>query len=170
MEPIYWTTLMNDAWPLIIAATDKGLCFVGSVQGTITELKQWQQKKMPKATLVENSLKLKLYEEELLLYINGEKESFQATLDLIGTPFQLQVWQALQQIPYGQTCAYIDIANRINNPRAVRAVGLAIGANPVAVIVPCHRVIGKNGRLVGYRGGLDMKKKLLQIEQIPFSK
>lgn len=82
-----------------------------------------------------------------------------------GTPFQMQVWQALTTIPYGETWSYQDLANAIGNPKAVRAVGLANGKNPISVIVPCHRVIGKNGKLTGYAGGVERKKKLLSLEQ-----
>ncbi|MBI4283675.1 MAG: methylated-DNA--[protein]-cysteine S-methyltransferase [Chloroflexi bacterium] len=97
-------------------------------------------------------------------YFAGELQEFDLPLDLRGTPFQKRVWASLQQIPYGETCSYGEIARAINSPSAVRAVGLANGANPVSIIVPCHRVIGSDGRLVGYGGGLDRKKYLLEFE------
>ena len=87
-------------------------------------------------------------------------------LDPAGTPFQRQVWDALRQIPHGETCSYGDIANRLANPKAVRAVGAANGRNPIAIIVPCHRVIGANGTLTGYAGGLDRKSWLLNHEGV----
>ena len=86
-------------------------------------------------------------------------------IDLHGTPFQQIVWKALQEIPYGQTVSYSDIAERIEKPNAVRAVGTAIGANPVLIIVPCHRVIAKSGKLGGFRAGLEMKEQLLELER-----
>ena len=86
-------------------------------------------------------------------------------MDLHGTPFQQSVWKALQEIPYGQTVSYSDIAERIEKPNAVRAVGTAIGANPVLIIVPCHRVIAKSGKLSGFRAGLEMKEQLLGLEK-----
>ncbi len=98
-------------------------------------------------------------------YFADERQSFDdLTLAPDGTDFQLSVWKALQEISYGDTCAYRDIATRIGNPKAVRAVGLANGKNPIPVIVPCHRVIGANGTLTGFGGGLPAKKWLLEHE------
>jgi len=103
-------------------------------------------------------------EIQLEAYFAGELQAFQCSLDLQGTPFQILAWQALLQIPYGETRSYLDQAMAIGNPKAVRAIGGANNKNPVAIIVPCHRVIGKNGYLVGYGGGLEMKKYLLRLE------
>lgn len=86
----------------------------------------------------------------------------------VGTPFQTAVWQALREIPYGEHCCYADIALKIGKPKAVRAVGGAIGANPIAIFIPCHRVLGKNGTLTGYSGGLTIKKALLERENISY--
>ena len=102
---------------------------------------------------------------ELEAYFRGELTRFTVALDLRGTDFQQQVWQELQQIGYGKSCSYQDIASSISRPKAVRAVGAANGANPVAIIVPCHRVIGKNGKLTGYAYGVEMKQYLLDLEQ-----
>ncbi len=98
-------------------------------------------------------------------YLTGERAQFDFPYELHGTPFQLAVWQALGEIPYGQTRTYQEIANAIGRPRAVRAVGAAIGKNPLQIVVPCHRVIGTNGSLTGYAGGLVMKKTLLDLER-----
>lgn len=97
-------------------------------------------------------------------YLAGKRRLFDVPICLRGTSFQLSVWQALMQIPYGQTRTYGEIANIIGNPRASRAVGMANNKNPICIIVPCHRVIGANGGLVGYAAGLDIKKMLLNIE------
>ena len=97
-------------------------------------------------------------------YFSGEREEFDVTLAPVGTPFQLQVWDELRRIPYGQTISYGELARRIGKPEASRAVGLANGRNPISIIVPCHRVIGANGKLVGYGGGLGNKAILLNIE------
>src|SRR5699024_3681213 len=86
-------------------------------------------------------------------------------IDIIGTPFQKKVWQSMCEIPYGQKATYSEIAHNIGNKKAVRAVGTAIGANPLMIILPCHRVIAKNGALTGFRGGLEMKKMLLALEE-----
>lgn len=98
-------------------------------------------------------------------YFAGERFSFDVPLAPEGTSFQQAVWQALCTIPYGKTCSYADIANILGKPKAVRAVGAANGRNPIPIIIPCHRVIGSNGRLTGYAGGLDIKEYLLQLEQ-----
>ncbi|MGR6502968.1 methylated-DNA--[protein]-cysteine S-methyltransferase [Shewanella sp. Koi 1] len=97
-------------------------------------------------------------------YFRGELTEFHLSLAPKGTEFQQQVWQALVQVGYGQSCSYGDIAQRIDRPKAVRAVGAANGANPIAIIVPCHRIIGKNGQLTGYAYGLTMKQQLLMLE------
>ncbi len=98
-------------------------------------------------------------------YFAGRRKIFDLPLAPSGTPFQHRVWQALRAIPYGETQSYADIACRISNPKAVRAVGAANGANPISIVVPCHRVIGADGSLTGYGGGLPRKRKLLALEQ-----
>lgn len=103
--------------------------------------------------------------QQLSAYFAGTLTHFNLPLAASGTVFQHQVWQALCAIPFGQTCSYADIARSINNVKAVRAVGAANGRNPVAIVVPCHRVIGANGTLTGYAGGLDKKDWLLKHEQ-----
>lgn len=102
---------------------------------------------------------------ELTGYFNGTLQHFSVPLDLHGTPFQRQVWQALQDIAPGATSSYARIAQALGNPQACRAAGTAIGRNPVSIIVPCHRVLGQDGRLTGYAGGLDRKAALLALEQ-----
>lgn len=97
-------------------------------------------------------------------YFAGKRRQFEVRLAPRGTAFQQQVWQALQRIPYGTTCSYSDLANEIDRPRAVRAVGTANGANPISIIIPCHRVIGRDGSLTGYAGGLPRKQLLLELE------
>ena len=103
-------------------------------------------------------------EQQLREYFQGQRQVFDLPLDLDGTLFQQQVWQALQHIPYGQTRSYKEIAEQIGNVKAVRAVGAANGKNPISIIVPCHRVIGASGKLVGFAGGLDYKQTLLSLE------
>lgn len=98
-------------------------------------------------------------------YLTGKRKVFKVPLAMEGTPFQQTVWKALIAIPYGETRSYKEIAESINQPKAYRAVGMANNKNPIAVFVPCHRVIGTNGKLVGYAGGLDIKEKLLGLEK-----
>lgn len=102
---------------------------------------------------------------QLAAYFDGELRSFELPLAPRGTPFQRQVWQELCRIPFGETVCYADIAQRIGRPRATRAVGAANGKNPIAIIIPCHRVIGKNGSLTGFGGGLATKRALLELEK-----
>ncbi len=102
--------------------------------------------------------------QQLAEYFAGERKQFDVPLALRGTPFQLEVWRALQRIPYGETRTYADIARAIGRPTATRAVGGANGANPIPIIIPCHRVIGSNGGLTGFGGGIDVKRRLLDLE------
>jgi methylated-DNA-[protein]-cysteine S-methyltransferase len=103
-------------------------------------------------------------ERQLSEYFAGKRREFSLRLDMRGTPFQKDVWEALLAIPYGETTSYGEIAKRIGRPSASRAVGAANGANPIPIVVPCHRVIGSTGKLTGFGGGLDVKEKLLGIE------
>lgn len=164
-SPLYWTIITHEDWSMHIAATSEGLCFVGSQNHPFEELSVWAHARFPGSTLIRDDERLLPYVEELIEYLNGARKSFAMPRDYRGTPFQMAVWDALCSIPYGQTKSYSDIAQQIQRPAAVRAVGAAIGANPVLITVPCHRVIGKGGALTGYRGGMDMKTKLLQLEQ-----
>lgn len=102
--------------------------------------------------------------EQLDGYFAGELQDFDVALAARGTPFQAQVWEALRAIPYGRTCTYAELAEAVGRRTAVRAVGAANGRNPISVVVPCHRVVGRSGALTGYAGGLDRKAALLQLE------
>ncbi|WP_447005501.1 methylated-DNA--[protein]-cysteine S-methyltransferase [Saccharothrix isguenensis] len=102
---------------------------------------------------------------QLAEYFDGTRTSFDLPLDLIGTPFQRSVWEALCEIPYGTTVSYGELAQRLGRPSAARAVGLANGRNPIGIIVPCHRVVGSTGGLTGYGGGLERKRHLLDFER-----
>jgi methylated-DNA-[protein]-cysteine S-methyltransferase len=106
----------------------------------------------------------KLYTRELTEYFAGRRRQFSFPLDLRGTPFQLSCWRALLKIPYGETRTYADIARAVGQPQAFRAVGMANNRNPIAIVVPCHRVIASDGTLCGYGGGLDLKRRLLELE------
>lgn len=102
---------------------------------------------------------------EVMEYLNGKRKSFDIKYEINGTEFQKKVWKELTNIPYGETRTYKEIAVAVGNPKASRAVGMANNKNPIAIIVPCHRVIGSDGKLVGYAGGLDMKRALLTLEK-----
>jgi len=106
-----------------------------------------------------------LCSSELIDYFDGRLKDFSVSIDISKhTPFHRSVWNALLDIPYGKTCSYMDVARKINNEKAIRAVGRANGANPIPFIIPCHRVIGSDGSLTGYASGLEMKRKLLSME------
>jgi len=102
---------------------------------------------------------------QLRAYFNGERTHFDLKLNMKGTDFQKKVWQQLVKIPYGETISYGELAKRIGNPKASRAVGMANGKNPISIIVPCHRVIGKNGSLTGFGGGIAVKEHLIEMEK-----
>ena len=122
----------------------------------------WLDKKsyMLKETDLINNTRKQLDE-----YFAGKRKKFDIPIKLDGTDFQIKVWKELLKIPYGETCSYLDIAKRIGNPKASRAVGMANNKNKIIIIVPCHRVIGSNKKLVGYACGLDVKEKLLELEK-----
>jgi len=121
---------------------------------------------MTQALLIQAQQHIDTAVTQLTEYFANKRQHFSIPLAPKGTVFQQQVWHALSQLPFGMRCSYSDIANTIGRPKAVRAVGAANGANPIAIIVPCHRVIGKGGKLTGYAYGLDMKQWLLDLEGI----
>ena|GEM_PF-132135 len=153
---IFYSTMQSPIGALLLAASEKGVCRIEfhthAPHGAQTEL--W----------IESREQLRLCEEQLNAYFCGHLREFSLLLDLQGTPFQVRCWQALQQIPYGSTWTYGQLAETVGASRAFRAVGQANHHNPVPIIVPCHRVIGANGTLTGYGGGLNIKEKLLRLE------
>ena len=119
----------------------------------------------PQKALLQTTELLSMATIQLDEYFQGKRTTFSLPFKLTGTPFQLVVWKELQNIPYGQTTSYKEIAQKINKPKACRAVGGAGGGNPLPIIIPCHRVIGSNGKLIGYAGGLKLKNYLLELEK-----
>lgn len=152
---------------LTIACIDEGVCYVafGSIGEVEWKVKRWADKHLVYDDIVHDTERTAEPIQQLQEYFSGERRTFTVQLCLKGTSFQKQVWQALQNIGYGETCSYKNIAEAIGNPKAVRAVGSSNGKNPVSIFIPCHRVIGSNGGLVGYGGGLSNKKILLELEQ-----
>lgn len=147
---------------VLLAATAKGICWL-SFGDTDKELEAALRAEFPKAA-VSRGADLKPWMDELARHFAGEQPHLDLPLDVRATAFQRRVWDALLAIPYGETRSYKQVAEAIGAPTAVRAVARACATNPVAVIVPCHRVIGSNGALTGYAGGLHRKKKLLEAE------
>jgi O-6-methylguanine DNA methyltransferase len=147
--------------PLLLAATAQGLRCLQFDKGVLPSHGKDE-------TWMESPEHLQPYISQLEAYFRGELREFTFALDLIGTQFQKDCWQALLRIPYGKTCSYAEIARAIGRPNAFRAVGQANHDNPIAIVVPCHRVLGANGTLTGYGGGLSTKEKLLRLEGAAF--
>lgn len=146
----------------LLAENGKGITFLEHVA---LELDPRIEKEIAAGEMLEADTPLLLEgERQLQQYFNGERQEFELPLDAAGTPFQLKVWEALRQIPYGETRSYKEIAIAVENPKGVRAIGMANNRNPISIITPCHRVIGTNGKLVGYAGGLHLKEYLLNHE------
>ncbi len=119
----------------------------------------------PDAARIQSASPFVAVRQQLAEYFAGERQQFDVPLKLAGTPFQQRVWQELVRIPYGTTITYVELARRVGKPTASRAVGNANGRNPISILVPCHRVIGANGKLTGYAGGIDKKQSLLAWER-----
>lgn len=145
----------------LLASSQRGLACVKPVEQPFPDLERWEREG---ARFQEGGDCCLQAAEQLDAYFAGELREFDVPLDMRGTPFQRRVWEALLTIPYGETRSYGDIAAALGQPTASRAVGSANGSNPVSIIVPCHRVIGAGGRLVGYGGGLHRKDALLALE------
>ncbi|MGG4402460.1 methylated-DNA--[protein]-cysteine S-methyltransferase [Paenibacillus amylolyticus] len=169
-KKLMYTTIQLDGRPWVLLATEQGLCRVVMPNETLEDWNGWIQKVAPGVELEENEHALKQtgMMDWLQSYFAGELMAYTDAipLDLIGTNFQQEVWRELGRVPYGEIRTYGDIAAAIGRPSAVRAVGAANGANPIPVLLPCHRIIGANRKLTGFRGGLEMKRRLLDIEQI----
>jgi methylated-DNA-[protein]-cysteine S-methyltransferase len=146
-----------------IISSPLGNIFLSTQDDSISELR-FTTEEVSKEPL--NSL-LSEAKKQLDDYFSGTRKTFNLPVVLSGTPFQYQVWEAVNKIPFGQTTSYLKLSQALGNPAAIRAVGAAIGANPILVIIPCHRIIGTNGQLTGYAGGLDRKEKLLELEGRP---
>lgn len=153
-----YKTMPSPVGKLTLIASDKGLATI-----------LWEKdnpKRVRLGPVVEDKSHIVLTETERQLnaYFSGSRQSFSVPLDFHGTLFQQKVWAALLTIPFGETRSYLQIATQIGNPKAVRAVGAANGKNPISIIAPCHRVIGANGALTGFAGGLEAKARLLALE------
>lgn len=166
---LYWSRIELDgrAWTLV--ATERGLCRVIFPHEGLAHWQPWLNRVAPGVQPVRDAETFRrLGVPELLkAYFRGERVSFEGVpLDLIGTGFQQTVWTALAKVPYGEARTYGDIARAVGKPLAAQAVGTANGANPVPVLLPCHRIVGADRKLTGFRGGLAMKRRLLELERI----
>jgi O-6-methylguanine DNA methyltransferase len=157
METLYYSQIDSPIGPLNLGVSEEGLVALEFERGKFPP-------KMKNITWEKSGERTKPIARELAQYFAGKRREFTFPLDLRGTPFQLQCWRALLAIPYGETRSYADIARAVHKPQAFRAVGMANNRNPIAIIVPCHRVIASDGTLCGYGGGLDVKRRLLELE------
>ncbi|MGD0270338.1 MAG: methylated-DNA--[protein]-cysteine S-methyltransferase [Candidatus Sulfotelmatobacter sp.] len=169
METLYCTTMDSPIGPLFLAASDRGLVALefdarSPGQQSIRPSPRDLREEKRGFAFEESPRMLRPYVSELEEYFAGKRREFTFPLDLRGTDFQKACWQALLAIPYGETRTYADIARAVGKPTAFRAVGMANNRNPIAIVVPCHRVIASDGTLYGYGGGLDIKRKLLELE------
>jgi AraC family transcriptional regulator of adaptative response/methylated-DNA-[protein]-cysteine methyltransferase len=149
---------------LLVAASDKGVCAIFLGDDTKV-LEQELRNRFPRAKLIGGDRAFRKLVAQVVAFVEAPRNDLALPLDVRGTAFQHQVWAALREIPPGETATYSEIAHRIGRPAAVRAVGTACGANPIAVAIPCHRVLGSNGKLTGYRWGTARKRALLDREK-----
>jgi len=157
MNQIYYSRFESPIGPLLLAGSRNGLQLVSFAAGNRTSNRVDPEWRLDNSVFVE-------VVDQLQSYFAGKRKNFDLALVLEGTDFQKRVWAALRKIPYGGTISYKELAEIIGSPKAVRAVGAANGANPIPIIIPCHRVIGNDGSLTGFGGGLQLKKQLLELE------
>ena len=153
-QNLLYTTTTSPVGELLVAGDDHSLKYIHFASHAFNPPTDWHPIDALPYPVV----------EQLTAYFAEDLRQFDLPLDPEGTTFQLEVWAALEEIPYGETISYLELARRIGNPDSVRAVGLANGKNPLSIVVPCHRVIGNDGSLVGYGGGLPIKEALLELE------
>lgn len=154
---VEYTVVDSPLGKILVAGTSEGLRHLAFQDGTAPLVPGPAWEEAPEA--------FREVRDQLERYFAGQLREFDLRLDPGGTPFQAKVWSALREIPYGHTASYAEIARAIGSPNAARAVGAANALNPLPLIVPCHRVIGSSGRLTGYRGGIELKRRLLELER-----
>jgi O-6-methylguanine DNA methyltransferase len=163
---IAYAQMDSPVGPVWVAATGPGICAVGLGDGQPTRFFTWLARHIGPEPPREDPVALAPALTQLREYFSRTRREFDLPLDVRGTAFQQAVWAELASIAYGTTTTYGEIARRIGRPRAPRAVGAAVGANPLSILIPCHRVVGVGGSLTGYGGGLEVKAALLQLEGV----
>jgi methylated-DNA-[protein]-cysteine S-methyltransferase len=164
MEKVYCTSFNSRIGTIHIASTKKGVCKIAIPGQTRKEFQAWLQKHFPDAEKVEAGKQNKKIIDELNRYFDRKLVKFKSRIHFVGSPFQKQVWRELRKIRYGSTISYKEIAKRLGNPEAFRAVGRANATNPLPIVVPCHRVLGSRDGMVGYAAGIKTKEFLLRLE------
>ena len=165
METLHLAELDTSFGVLRCLSTDRGLAFVELPRASGRGRVGWQRRHAPRARVRDGWKANRDALRQIGEYLEGKRREFDLPLDLRATPFQRRVYEALLEVPYGETRTYAEIARAIGQPRATRAVGTANGANPLSLVIPCHRIVASGGKLGGYGGGLAMKKRLLAMER-----
>src|SRR6266850_1203037 len=161
---IYCTSFDSRIGRIYVASTEKGVCKISVPRESRKDFFEWLKRHFDLENVLDNRARNKEVIDQLSRYFNGKLAKFTCPMDLLGTPFQIRVWKELSKIAYGTTITYKHLAKRVAAPKASQAVGRANSANPLPIIVPCHRVLGSNGALVGYSCGVKTKEFLLRLE------
>ncbi len=168
VAPIFFTEGESPLGPVLAATTLKGICYI-ALDNDRSQMVNTLESKYQGAPLIEGGKQIQSLMDQIVDFISSPRIGFDPKLDTLGTPFQLRVWDALKSIGVGSTASYTQIASMIGSPRAIRAVAGACAANSIAIAIPCHRIVGKNGEISGYRWGISRKKELLAREQAGLS-
>lgn len=164
MPMVYCTSFDSKIGLIYVASTEKGVCKISVPRQTKKDFFKWLRDHFDDDEVMDNKSRNKDVIDQLSRYFNGRLAKFTCPVDMMGTPFQLRVWKELMKISYGTTVSYKQLAKRIGTSKGFQAVGRANAANPLPIIVPCHRVVGVGGSLVGYSSGIKTKEFLLKLE------
>jgi O-6-methylguanine DNA methyltransferase len=164
MPLVYCTSFDSRIGHVYVASTDRGVCKISIPRETRKDFFKWLRTHFSEDEVVDNRSRNRDVIDELTRYLDGKLAKFHIPLDEIGTVFQTRVWKELRRIQYGTTVTYKQLARRVGNPKAYQAVGRAVGANPLPIVIACHRVVGSDGRLTGYSAGVKTKEFLLRLE------
>ena len=161
---VYCTSFDSKIGLIYVASTDRGVCKISVPRQSRKDFFRWLDENFDDSEVVDNKSRNKEVIDQLTRYFNGKLAKFTCSTDLMGTPFQVRVWKELTKIPYGTTITYKQLAKRLGTSKGFQAVGRANAMNPLPIIVPCHRVLGTDGSLVGYASGIKTKEFLLKLE------
>lgn len=168
-QTIYYDAIQFEGYDFLIAASEKGLVYLDIVSNDVSNVRAFFAKYKEEVILEHNPQKVAPYKKQLVEYLQGDRRDFDLLVDFgqRGTDFQQSIWQELLKVPFGESSSYSILAETVGRPQATRAVGTAVGKNPIPIIVPCHRILRKDGGIGGYAGGFPLKYRLLEIEEIP---
>ena len=161
---VYCTSFESKIGLIYVASTEKGVCKITVPKQNRKDFFRWLHENFDNNEVVDNKSRIKEIIDQLNRYFNGKLAKFNLPIDMIGTPFQIRVWKELNKIPYGTTISYKQLAKRLGTSRGYQAIGRANASNPIPIILPCHRVLGADGSLVGYSAGVKTKEFLLKLE------